>query len=346
MRLTAEEMAQPVSADLPCGEDLEYDPAFQQMETMMESTDEQEFGDTVIEATGPDWKGVSKQANDLIKRTRDLRVITYGALADLHLTGLPEFSKSLEALNMCMETFWDDIYPELDEDDNNDATMRYNTLQMLNDYQLVNVGLEKAPLVELKGVGSFSLHDIWVAEGKVAPADDEEKPEISLIQGAFGDAPTEDLVALGEGIAGSITQLNRTVELWGELATNADYLSVEETLNVLREIHQAIDTYAPVAAAAASDEDEEEEEEEGGQAKSGGGKSISGSINDRTDVIRALDKICEYYAAHEPSSPIPLILRRAQRLVSKSFFEILADIVPDSVGQAMEISGNTDSVEE
>jgi len=344
MRLTAEELAQPISVDLPCGEDLEYDPAFQQMETMMESSEEQEFGDTVIDATGPDWKGVSKQANDLNGQTRDLRVITYCALADLHLTGLPDFNKSLEALNVCMETFWDTIHPELDEDDNNDATMRYNTLQMLNDYDLVNVGLERAPLVELKGVGRFSLHDIWLAEGKVAPVGEEEKPEISLIQGAFGDAPTEDLVALGEGIAGSITQLNRTVELWGELATNADYLSVDETLSVLKEIHQAIDTYAPVAAAAASDE--VEEEEDGQEGSSGPKKSLSGGINDRTDVIRALDTICEYYAANEPSSPIPLILRRAQRLVSKSFFEILADIVPESVSQAMEISGNTDSVEE
>lgn len=343
MRLTAEELVQPVSADMPCGDDLEYDPDFQQMETMMESTEEQEFGDTVIEGTGPDWKGVLKQANELNKRTRDLRVLTYGALADLHLTGLPEFSKSLEALNACMEEFWDEIYPELDEDDNNDATMRYNTLQMLNDYQLVNVGLENAPLVELKGVGRFSLHDIWVAEGKVAAADEEEKPDIGLIQGAFGDAPTEELVALGEGISGSIEQLKRTVELWGELATNADRLVVDETLGVLQEIHQAIDTYAPVAAAAAADEDEEEEAEEGGSAPT---RSMSGGINDRTDVIRALDKICEYYSAHEPSSPIPFLLRRAQRLVSKSFFEILADIVPDSVNQAREISGNTDSVEE
>ena len=107
MRFTAEELVQPISGDLPCGEDLEYDAAFQQMETLMETSAEQEFGDTVIEATGPDWKGVSKQSNELLKHTRDLRVLTYGALADLHLSGLPEFSKSLEALNACMEIFWD-----------------------------------------------------------------------------------------------------------------------------------------------------------------------------------------------------------------------------------------------
>ena len=47
MQLTAENLAQPISEDLPCGEDLEYDPAFQQMELDMQSTEEQEYGDTI-----------------------------------------------------------------------------------------------------------------------------------------------------------------------------------------------------------------------------------------------------------------------------------------------------------
>ena len=193
MRLSAEDLIQPISEDMPCGEDLEYDPVYQLMENMMVATDEQEFGDTIIAGEGPDWKGVAQQVDDLITRTRDLRVLTFGALADLHLKGLPAFSKSLEALNACMETFWDSIYPELDVEDNNDATMRYNSLQMLNDYQLVCRGLEKAPLVELKGLGRFSMHDIWVAEGKVQPGAEEEKHDIALIHGAFSDASSEDM---------------------------------------------------------------------------------------------------------------------------------------------------------
>jgi type VI secretion system protein ImpA len=74
-----------------------------------------------------------------------------------------------------------------------------------------------------------------------------------------------------------------------------------------------------------------------------GAIEISGAIRSRADVVRVLDNICEYYTANEPSSPIPLLLRRAQRLVEKSFMEILADIVPDSVNQARIVSGKTDS---
>ena len=54
-------------------------------------------------------------------------------------------------------------------------------------------------------------------------------------------------------------------------------------------------------------------------------RPASGAINSRNDVIQAIDRICDYYAMHEPSSPVPLLLRRAQGMVAKSFYEILED---------------------
>ncbi len=337
MRLSADELKQPISEDLPCGEDLEYDPAFQQMESMMQTKPEQEFGDTIIPGAGPDWKGVSQQADDLLARTRDIRVLTYAALADLHLIGLGAFRDSLEVLNTCLETYWENIYPQLDVDDNNDATMRFNILQMLNDHQLVREGLERAPLVELKGVGTFSLRSIELAEGKAEPVGDEEVHNISMIQGAFGDAGADEMIAMGEAVGGAIAQLNHTAELWDQLAVDAAALNVDDTLKALKEIHHAISTYAPVAAAAVTGEDGGDEE--ASQVVT----QASGVINGRTDVIRAIDTICDYYSAHEPSSPVPLFLRRAQRLVAKSFFEIVEDVAPDGITQLQIISGIRDS---
>jgi len=62
-------------------------------------------------------------------------------------------------------------------------------------------------------------------------------------------------------------------------------------------------------------------------------------IRSREDVIRVLDKLCEYYAQHEPSSPLPLLLKRAKRLTSLSFMEIIQDLAPDAVAQAKSIGG-------
>jgi type VI secretion system protein ImpA len=49
-------------------------------------------------------------------------------------------------------------------------------------------------------------------------------------------------------------------------------------------------------------------ESDGTERQSGaatGQRLVVGEIASREDVIRTLDKICEYYNRHEPSSPVP-----------------------------------------
>lgn len=66
---------------------------------------------------------------------------------------------------------------------------------------------------------------------------------------------------------------------------------------------------------------------------------VTGEINSREDAIRVLDMVSNYFKRNEPSSPVPLLLERAKRLVAKDFMEILRDLTPDGVKQAEEISG-------
>jgi type VI secretion system protein ImpA len=69
------------------------------------------------------------------------------------------------------------------------------------------------------------------------------------------------------------------------------------------------------------------------------GPGVSGTIQSRADVIKALDLICDFYREHEPSSPVPLIIERAHRLVNKDFMEILTDLTPDALAQLRVITG-------
>jgi type VI secretion system protein ImpA len=56
-------------------------------------------------------------------------------------------------------------------------------------------------------------------------------------------------------------------------------------------------------------------------------------------VVAAIERICQYYERNEPSSPIPLLLKRAKRLVSKSFIDIVRDLSPDALAKLEVISG-------
>ena len=66
----------------------------------------------------------------------------------------------------------------------------------------------------------------------------------------------------------------------------------------------------------------------------------SGEIRTREDVLAALDRILKYYNRYEPSSPLPLLLRRAKRLATKSFMEIMKDLTPDSIPQLQQLAGS------
>ena len=70
-----------------------------------------------------------------------------------------------------------------------------------------------------------------------------------------------------------------------------------------------------------------------------GGFAINGTIQSRQDVVRLLDRICEYYARTEPSSPLPFLLRRAQRLAEMDFLQIVDELTPAMRAQLEPIVG-------
>jgi type VI secretion system protein ImpA len=65
-------------------------------------------------------------------------------------------------------------------------------------------------------------------------------------------------------------------------------------------------------------------------------------IRSREDAIRMLERVCEYVERYEPTNPAPLLIRRAQRLMTKSFVEIIEDLTPDSVATIKALGGIKD----
>jgi type VI secretion system protein ImpA len=79
----------------------------------------------------------------------------------------------------------------------------------------------------------------------------------------------------------------------------------------------------------------------GGAAVGGGARAVSvpGAVNSRADVVQTIERLCEYYRQNEPSSPVPLILHRAQRMVHMSFMEIVTELTPDAVTTVKVVTG-------
>jgi type VI secretion system protein ImpA len=75
----------------------------------------------------------------------------------------------------------------------------------------------------------------------------------------------------------------------------------------------------------------------GSPGTTSGGPALSGGVNSRDDVIRAIDAIVDYYKSREPGSPIPVLMKRAKHWVSMDFLEVLDDLVPESMAAAKQV---------
>jgi len=329
----------PLAEDSPCGGDLEYDAAFIELEKVAKGVPEQQVGSRIEPAQPPNWKEVRKIALGLCERTRDLRVMLVLTEAQFRLTGLSGLRDGLTLLAGAVDRFWDGVHPRLDPNDNNDPTQRVNILMALCDGDKFVRPLAGVALLSSRALGELSLRSYLVATSKLAPGEgDAAAGDFTRINAIVADCGEEVLRSGRECVKQAIGMLDHLEQRLSDLVGIGNASSFEPLRDVLKETQQFFLRYCPEPQPEDA-EGEDGDEIEGGKA---GRKGSVGSINSREDVIRVLDLICDYYARNEPSSPLPLLIKRARRLVPMDFLSILKDLAPSGVSEAERIRGAAD----
>jgi type VI secretion system protein ImpA len=337
-------LLEPISAESPCGPDLEYDPAFLELDRLSEGKPEQQMGDTIVPAQEPDWKEVGNRALALLGKTKDLRIAVRLTRARLNTEGFQGFSEGLKVTRGIVEKFWDGFYPVLDPEDGNDPTFRVNILMSLCDGSFFIDRLRTIPVVSSRSFGRFSMRDVAVATGELPPPADTEPPKTAAIDGAFMDCPLPELQATASFLQSAMNDLTAIEAFVAEKVGASSGTNYAKLFELLRAADKLVSGHvADRTAVAAGTGEPGADGAAGGSGGPGGGRSIAGEVNSREDVIRVLDKICLYYQRLEPSSPIPLLLQRAKRLVSASFMDIVRDLAPDGLAQIETLRGKDES---
>lgn len=341
-----ESLVSPLTPDDPCGPDLEYDKGFTDLERLGIGKPEQQVGSTIIPAEPPDWKQVEKHAVALFERTRDLRVTMWLTKSLLNLHGFVGLAQGLGVLHGLIQQHWEPVHPRLDPDDDNDPSMRVNIISELCDSAFIN-WVRQAPVVSSRAVGRYSMRDVAAASGE-APAEGGSAPEMSTIAAAFRASPPEDVQATLEAVRSARTRVYEIESMVTDQvgASNAADLSrIRQLLgSALKVIEQNLTASEEPAEAAPTQDGGDESQASGGvAAASGGGQTarLSGEISTRDDVLRALDKIIDYYERKEPASPIPLFIYRCRRMVNMKFLDIVRELTPDSVSHVETLVGRT-----
>jgi type VI secretion system protein ImpA len=324
-----------IAPDKPSGDDLAYDPAFLELQNKLRGKEETQFS----AAEDPNWKELLDLALELARRFKHLQVGVTLTLALLQTEGLLGFRDGLKLVQGWLEKYWDTVYPLLDPEDNLDPTERANLLQCLSvttqgdPYRFCD-RLGKIPLCESKTLGRFDLAIIKHGRAPAGTGGTAAATDPAQVAAAFRDTASEYLQSRYEAVTESLAILKHIDGLLGTrigAGRTPDFELLKRTLEEIRALMLPYVTPAPGAAA--------ESDMATGPAAAKPLKPGAAGIQTREDVLAVLRAVCEYYQQQEPSSPVPFLLQRAQRLATMDFLQIMSDMAPDAMAQVKNITG-------
>ena len=324
----------PIDGELPCGPDCEYDNEFLALTQAVAGKPEQQFGDTVIPAVEPDWRLVDGQCQALLARTKDLRIVASLTLAQTHMHGISAFAAGLKlALTLCQQ-YWDDVHPRIEVDGDTDPYLRMNAIaafsgsEFSGEDRLIQA-LRQSSLV--KQPITLSFRDAELAFNKAAEATYSLEQISSTLTDAIA-ADNAEIVAVIDAYA-SYQALRAVLD---ERVSVAEAPDMDRLDGVLKPVAQGV---ARLRSSALASEAEADTVSEDGGVVVVRGSGGPGVIQSREDARRALDRVCEYLERHEPSNPASLFARRAQRLLSMQFLDIMRELSPDSISHLEMLTG-------
>ena len=328
----------PIDEDTPAGPNLEYDADFQALEERARPRPERALGAGVIASEPPQWRLVVEQATALMLRTKDLRIAAHLCTARLHTDGFLGWSTGLALIHALLEQYWDLVHPRLDADNDDDPVERINALASLADPSTLTA-LRATQLFEDLHAAHFSLRDLRLAQGlqREADSEDDERPGLAAIDACLREIPLDALASTEAILVSAEHTLEAITTLFAERTPGRG-----PTLDMLsRDLHELsafLRTYL-IERTASAVPSADTATADAGAAAQPIATGLTTSIERREDVLRVLEQVCDYYARREPSSPVPLLLRRAQRLVGMDFAELLRDLAPGGISELQVVSG-------
>jgi type VI secretion system protein ImpA len=173
----------PIEGDNPAGENLRYSQTYDDIQEARREDDALDRGEWDREIKTADWDAVQRLAvGALTEKTKDLQIAVWLTEALIKTDGFHGLDTGLQVISGLLETFWDHLYPEIEDDD---LDYRIGPVEFLNDKLWLAV--KQVPLTDrAAGGGGYS----WIKwqEATQAGTDETAKAEGKLGIDAFEKA--------------------------------------------------------------------------------------------------------------------------------------------------------------
>lgn len=330
----------PVTLESPCGEDLEYDPRYMELFIRIVPKEKKVIGGSLgserleSEYEPVRWSEVERDCIDILTRTRDIRLLTVWLRCRTQQAGATGLRQGLLVLDSLLRLWPEDIYPRMETEGDPDLLPRSDTLLALAE----NRGL----LADIRGLlvaGSGGL--------RLEMRDVERSFSIPLPEDALPpEGMRHRLEDLRSRSAPDFLALLDCLRLARSIDEHArEQLGPEAPdLAPLLELLGRLDTV--VAGGGSSPEPSQEEVEQvasqvvatelSGPSPGAALEAFPSSaalplgIANRHVARERIREVRLWFEEHEPSSPVPVLLRQAEQLIGRRFAD-LVHCLPDEL---------------
>lgn len=315
---------QPIPGPSPCGEDLEYDPAYILLQSRLRPRLEAEYGQFVETASPVNWAEIERDCHALLAKSRDVRLIITLIRCRLRTIGLPALSEGFQALQALLQRWPDELYPLLHDEGEYEPLLRANALNEIEDPGGLLNDIRQHPLPKAAGT-QCCLKEIERA--LAIPRDESALPEATVraMQNAWRDSGDTGIASLSQA---HIQLQSLRALLSDSLAHNAPTFSL--MLRLLGFFADAAVTTAGDEIGAATDPSlainsttHSPLTEPPAPAPERPQSSSSTGINSRSQAYAALRDVQAWFIGSEPGSPVILLLDFAIKTSGKTFTELL-----------------------
>jgi len=335
-------LAEPVSAEQPCGPDLEYDPEYLLLFSRAAPQLEAQYGDFVSSPETVNWPEIERDACRLLARSKDIRVLILLLRSRIQQAGALGLAETLAQLTELSAIWSEALHPQLligkdaSPESREDAILaRSNSLAALLDHEGVMADIRSITLSNNAAL-RLQVRDVERSLSIPRP-NDALAPESVRQQLADLEARGELPLAAFHQAQESVEQLQRWArETLKDLAP--DFSRLRQLLALLPGMVQTttmqkspLPASMPVLDMTQTATDNTMAAEDVLPAslcpeKPDPYSVETGIIRDRNDALERLRCIRRWFEENEPSSPTIPLLRQAERLVGKRFSQVISEI--------------------
>jgi type VI secretion system protein ImpA len=314
----------PISEESPCGIDLDETGELYNLEVLAKGSEETQFS----EAEPPDYKEVLSLSKSLLEKSRDLWGVNYLIISLVWIDGLSGAAKGIEFLYELVSLFWNELYPSIDVEDDEPYRLRLAPIGMLfaSNSQLVK-SITNFNLSNSKRFGSFSYNDISNC------IESKNNNELDKFYYSVKDTDDKYIKNIYEQFTSCLVYCEKIEVFINKNTTEAgNTLNTRVIISLLSNIITHLDKGLSKYESAVEKSNIQQSNRELNNRD-----YADCTIENSSDIIEQLEKICVWYKENEPSSPVPLMLRRAISLIGKSFDEIIEDVACAALPQINEL---------